>query len=78
MSLNKNENLNGNGSINENSRIIKKSPIFGNFRNTKQSEKPNYTTEFERLIVRTNSDNDDKTKQNSKFGTSIDNSLIWK
>lgn len=72
ISANKNENENGNGSINENTKIVKKSPIFGNFRNSKLAEKPNYSTEFERLIVRANSDYDDDTSQKKSFSTSID------
>ena len=78
MSSNKNGNLNGdlngngNGNINENSRIVDKSPIFGNFRNINQNEKPNYTTEFERLIVPTRNDNDNSsTRKKSFFSPSI-------
>lgn len=76
ISANKNENESGNESINENTRIVKKSPIFSNFRNSKLAEKPNYSTEFERLIVRANSDNDDDTSQKKSFSTSIDSILI--
>ena len=72
ISPNKGENQDVNGNVNESSRIISKPPTFGNFRNSKQNEKLNYTTEFERLIVRANSDNDDNTAQKKSFSTSID------
>ena len=72
ISASKNENEIGNGSTNENTRIVKKSPLFSYFRNPKLPGKPNYSTEFERLIVRANSDNDDDTSQKKSFSTSID------
>ena len=79
MSWNKNEdpngntNGNGNGNINENSRIVDKSPIFGNFRNINQIEKPNYTPEFERLIVPTKNDNNNSpSRKKYFFSPSID------